>query len=104
MIPEKEYFDGWMQRLVEHPERIERLCAPDPNTSILPNGDRLLDNYDLCKMLNVSKRTLQRYRTSGDLPYHMLYHKTFYRESDVFEFIGRNFSNFRKMKKKQDRN
>ena len=35
--------------------------------SILPDGERLLDNYDLCRMLNISKRTLQRYRTSGEL-------------------------------------
>ena len=26
--------------------------------SILPDGERLLDNYDLCRMLNISKRTL----------------------------------------------
>lgn len=104
MILDKDYFDGWMQRLVGYLERIEKLCDPEPSTSVLPDGDRLLDNYDLCKMLNVSKRTLQRYRTSGDLPYQMIYHKTFYRESDVLKFIERNFSNFRKMKKEQANN
>ena len=67
--------------------------------SILPDGERLLDNYDLCRMLNISKRTFQRYRTSGELPYEMIYHKTFYRESDVLRFIERNFSNFRKLKR-----
>ncbi|MCM1501835.1 MAG: helix-turn-helix domain-containing protein [Bacteroidales bacterium] len=85
-------------------EHIEKLCDPEPNTSVLPDVDRLLDNYDLCKMLNVSKRTLQRYRTSGDLPYQMIYHETFYRESDMLRFIERNFSNFRKMKKEQANN
>ena len=90
MFLDKEYFDGWMQRL------SERLGQP---LSILPDGERLLDNYDLCRMLNISKRTLQRYRTSGELPYEMIYHKTFYRESDVLRFIERNFSNFRKLKK-----
>ena len=46
------------------------LCAGDVEQplSILPDGERLLDNYDLCRMLNISKRTLQRYRTSGELP------------------------------------
>lgn len=104
MILDKDYFDGWMQRLAGHLERIEKLCVPKQRTSVLPDGDSLLDNYDLCKMLNVSKRTLQRYRTSGDLPYEMIYHKTFYRESDVLKFIERNFSNFRKMKKEQANN
>ena len=97
---DKEYFDGWMQRLVERLKRIEELCTPssEQNRSVLPDGDRLLDNYDLCK------RTLQRYRTSGDLPYQMIYHKTFYRESDVLRFIERNFSNFRNMKKERANN
>ena len=67
MFLDKEYFDGWMQRLSERLERIEKLCAGDVEQplSILPDGERLLDNYDLCRMLNISKRTLQRYRTSG---------------------------------------
>lgn len=47
---------------------------------------------------------LQRYRTSGDLPYQMIYYKTFYRESDVLRFIERNFSNFRKLKKERENN
>ena len=50
-------------------------------------------------MLNISKRTLQRYRSLGDLPYQMIYHKTLYKEKDVLAFIARHFSEFRKMKK-----
>ncbi|MCM1301797.1 MAG: helix-turn-helix domain-containing protein [Alistipes senegalensis] len=50
-------------------------------------------------MLNISKRTLQRYRSLGDLPYEMIYHKTFYRESEVLKFIERHFSKFRNIKK-----
>ena len=51
MMLDKEYFDGWMQRLVERLKRIEELCTPssEQNRSVLPDGDRLLDNYDLCK-------------------------------------------------------
>lgn len=53
MFLDKEYFDGWMQRLSERLERIEKLCAGDVEQplSILPDGERLLDNYDLCRML-----------------------------------------------------
>ena len=29
MFLDKEYFDGWMQRLSERLERIEKLCAGD---------------------------------------------------------------------------
>lgn len=101
MLLDKEYFDSWMQRLFDQLARIEKACAPDEDEkpSVLPDGDRFLDNFDLCQMLNVSKRTLQRYRSSGELPYEMLHHKTLYRESDVRRFIEANFSNFRNMKK-----
>lgn len=36
-------------------------------------------------MLQVSKRSLQRYRSIGILPYLMLRQKTYYKESDVEE-------------------
>lgn len=47
MMLDKEYFDGWMQHLVERLKRIEELCTPssEQNRSVLPDGDRLLDNY-----------------------------------------------------------
>lgn len=59
---------------------------------IFLEGERLLDNHDLCELLHVSKRTLQRYRTSGELPYQTIYHKTYYKESDVEVFIRNNFA------------
>ena len=31
------------------------------------DGERLLDNQDLCQLLNVDKKTLERYRRSGRL-------------------------------------
>ena len=56
MFLDKEYFDGWMQRLSERLERIEKLCAGDVEQplSILPDGERLLDNYDLCAHSSVT--------------------------------------------------
>ena len=89
MLLEKEYFDLWMRRLIEVLERIEQVQKPSkqPAYPVLQNGEKLYDNYDLCRMLHVSKRTLQRYRTQYGLPYQMLNQKIFYRESDVLRFI-----------------
>lgn len=85
----------WMQigfeRIMAHLDRIERHLEKMAIKEKLLEGERLLDNQDVCQLLNVSKRTLQRYRSSGELPYQMLYHKTFYRESDVEAFIKANF-------------
>ena len=101
MLLDKDYFETWMRRLIEKLECIEETCSriPRDRPTVLPNDDRLLDNSDLCRMLNISKRTLQRYRSLGDLPYEMIYHKTFYRESEVLKFIERHFSKSRNMKK-----
>ena len=46
-----------------------------------------MDNQDVCMLLHVSKRTLQRYRSDGLLPYRMHRHKTYYRRADVELFM-----------------
>ena len=55
------------------------------------NGERLYDNQEVCQLLRISKRTLQRYRNNGALKFHSIYHKTYYKESDLHEFIRNNF-------------
>lgn len=60
------------------------------------NGERLYDNQDLCMMLQVSKRSLQRYRSIGILPYLMLRQKTYYKESDVEKFLSEHLDEFSK--------
>lgn len=54
------------------------------------NGETILDNQDLCIMLNLSKRTLQRYRALGMIAYIQIGGKPFYYESDVHEFVRKN--------------
>ena len=98
----REYFDRWMQCIMDRFDQLEKLQAPPirPRAAVLPDGEKLLDNSDLCHLLNVSKRTIQRYRSSGELPFQRIKHKTFYKESEVRRFIEDNFDRFRKIKKK----
>ena len=102
MFLDKEYFDKWMRRIMERLDQLEQLQVPPfkPQTSVLPDGEKLLDNFDLCQLLNVSKRTIQRHRSSGELPFQRIGHKTYYKESEVRRFIEDNFDRFKKMKKK----
>lgn len=44
-------------------------------------------NADLCRMLRVSKRTLARYRQKGLISYYMIGRKTYYKVSDVENFL-----------------
>lgn len=92
MIPlDKETFEAYMERLLEQVEKVVgALDKKDKKPQNYLNGERLYDNQDVCLLLNISKRTLQRYRDNG-LKYHTILHKTYYRERDLHEFIRRYF-------------
>jgi hypothetical protein len=62
----------------------------------LVDGERLLDNQDLCMLLQFSKRSLQRYRSMKILPYIRIGRKSYYKVSDVREFIKEHGEIFRK--------
>ena len=90
-----------MERLDRHEKILDDLLYRSQRKS--PNQEegtecRLYDNQDLCLMLQVSKRSLQRYRTLGILPYLMLRQKTYYKESDVEKFLAEHIDSFQKEK------
>ncbi|GHT40118.1 transcriptional regulator [Bacteroidia bacterium] len=91
MYIEKDIFETWMKRIMDRFDQMEKGNEDRGNKYNLPEGKRLLDNQDICQLLNVSKRTLQRYRSLKQLPYHTIYHKTYYKESDVLAFIKNHF-------------
>ena len=89
MFIEKEYLEAWMNRIMERFDRLEnRITKPPEKERHKFNGELLLDNQDLCIMLNVSKRSLQRYRSLGWLPFKRIDQKTYYLESEVEKFIS----------------
>jgi hypothetical protein len=55
------------------------------------NGEKFLTNNDVCKMLKVSLRTLQEWRTSGKIPYIGLKGKILYRETDIKKILESNY-------------
>jgi hypothetical protein len=55
------------------------------------DGEELLDNQDVLQMLKISSRSLQRYRSSGRLPYYTISGKLYYKLSDVHQFIRDSF-------------
>ena len=97
MFIEREFIEKWMKRVVERLEHVEALLTlmmNKPKTAEKEkerpkyDGVVLYDNYDLCKMLNVSKRSLQRYRSLGWLPYKQIDQKIYYLETEVEKFIS----------------
>jgi hypothetical protein len=97
---ETNTFEMWMKRIMDRFDRNEKILATLANKEVKPvkylDGERLLDNQDLCQLLQTSKRSLQRYRSSGALAYHLLWHKVYYKESDIQLFLKRYAKEFRK--------
>lgn len=56
------------------------------------DGEELLDNQDLLQMLKISNRSLQRYRSTGKLPYYTISGKIYYKSSDIHQFIRDSFN------------
>lgn len=84
MYIDNEDFEKWMQKLSKKLNDIGADLKSLINTKeVFEPDEKLLDNQDLAFLLKVSYRTLQRYRTSGKLPYFMIGHKTYYRTNDV---------------------
>ena len=61
-------------------------ATPQPNPSNV-----WFSNMEAAAILRVSKRTLQRYRSAGELTYITIHHKIFYTEKNVEKFIRDHF-------------
>ena len=87
----REQFEAWMQRIMERFDRQDRIISVLINKDAAGvkymDGERLYDNQDLCEMLRTSKRSL---RSEYGLRYRKISRKSYYKESDVLEFISRN--------------
>ena len=85
----REQFEAWMQRIMERFDRQDRIISVLINKDAAGvkymDGERLYDNQDLCEMLRTSKR-----RSEYGLRYRKISRKSYYKESDVLEFISRN--------------
>lgn len=90
---DKLEFTSWMERIMQRLDILnDQLKRAESHPSSI-DGDELLDNQDLLQMLKISNRSLQRYRSSGKLPYYTISGKVYYKLSDVHQFIRDSFSN-----------
>jgi len=68
MLVDKTEFEAWMERIMGELYRISRKLdkaeTREKHLNYL-NGERLYDNQEVCLLLRISKRTLQRYRNNG---------------------------------------
>ena len=104
MFIEKEYLEAWMRRILERFDILEKHLTKEPEKEtekerLTLDGEILLDNQDLCFLLKVSNRSLQRYRSLGWLQYEQIDQKIYYKKSEVERFTREYFSK-RRLKRK----
>ena len=84
----RETFQMMLHQIMERFDRIDdRLNRMNRQTSAL-DGDKLLDNQDMCELLGITKRTLARYRQKKLVAYYMIDGRTYYKSSEVEAFLN----------------
>lgn len=79
---EARAFEAWKEKFEDFINRMDAICTPHRR-----NKEKWLDNADVCRLLNVSARTMQTYRDTGKLPYSQINNKIYYKASDVDAFV-----------------
>lgn len=74
-------------QIMERCEKIEQMLERSNKLKECLDGDTLLENYDLCQLLGVTKRTLARYRQKKLIRYYMIDGRTYYKSSEVKDFL-----------------
>ena len=89
MYIDNEVLEKMIMTIVEGFDRIEKKLDRMGRVKEFLNGDELLDNYDIARLLNVSLRTVARYREKGLIRYYQADEngKNFYRSSDIQDFL-----------------
>ncbi len=89
MYIDNEVLEKMIMTIVECFDRIEKKLDRMGRVKDFMNGDELLDNYDIARLLNVSLRTVARYREKGLIRYYQTDDngKNFYRSSEIQEFL-----------------
>lgn len=79
-----------MQILLGRFDKIDKTLDKMNKLKECFDGDALLDNHDLCKLLGVTKRTIARYRQKKLLPYYTYDDgRVYYKASEVEQFMKR---------------
>ncbi len=92
---DREVFEKYMKAVTEKLSRQEKMIQiliddlkeRNKEGKLYIRGERMYDSIELRKILLMGKRTLQRYRSSGQLPYMKLRRTCYYRESDVVRLL-----------------
>ena len=79
------------QKFVNIMKGLEKRFAELKEEAAKPLGEVWMGNEEVCRLLNISKRTLQNYRDDNLIPFSQINHKIYYRASDIERFLNKNY-------------
>lgn len=82
IVIESRTYNEMQRAFTDFANEIKEICY----TSNL--SEDWLDNQGVCRILNISKRTLQYYRDYGKVPFSQIGNKCYYKTSDIEKLIS----------------
>ena len=81
--------DPHIAEILERLRRVNKILQKT-ETLVQPtlNNERFLTDEELSKILRVSRRTLQEYRSAGAIPYYLVQGKALYKESEIEKILN----------------
>ena len=90
-----DLFTNDNEEIIVHQEMItqlrNRIESILKNYRPVMNGEIYLSGENVCKLLHISKRTLQQYRDDNILPFIQIGGKIIYKESDILTILEQNY-------------
>ena len=83
----EEILEELQKLIVSRFDAVEKKLERLTKVKEVMEGDQLLDNQDLCLLLGITKRSLARYRQKKLIRYYQIDRKTYYKASEVQEFL-----------------
>ncbi|NDV93414.1 DNA-binding protein [Dysgonomonas sp. 521] len=79
---EKRSFEQMKLQFEAFTRQVKELCKDNET------DEKWLGNEEVCRLLQISKRTLQYYRDTGKLPFSQINYKCYYKVPDVEKLIN----------------
>lgn len=89
MYIDNEFLKYMLRQIMERFDKIDEVLEQMTKNKECLDGDKLLDNQDMCTLLGITKRTLARYRQKKLVSYYMIDGRTYYKASEIKNFLKR---------------
>lgn len=87
MYLDKFQVEEMFRKIMERFDRIDENLKIKRQQVQPLDGDRLLDNQDMCQLLGVTKRTIARYRQKKLVRYYLIRGRIWYKATEIEEFL-----------------